>query len=108
MRTKTITSGLMAVACFSVAMCISNRFDRIDKEAQKAKEEMKLKDYNRYVRTLEGADNIKTYHLYGTTLNAERNKFWIEQANIMRDSLRIDSIAKSKSVDNKEKADPIK
>lgn len=107
MRTKTITSGLMAVACFSVAMCISNRFDRIDKEAQKAKEEMKLKDYNRYVRTFEAADRIKK-HLTGSSLMAERNKFWIEQAQIMRDSLRIDSIAKSKSADNKHKADSIK
>ena len=108
MKAQTVSLGLMGATCLSVAMCISNRFDKIDKEAQKAKEEMKLKDYNRYVRTLEGADNIKTYHLYGTTLNAERNKYWIEQAKIMRDSLRTDSIAKSKSLDNYNNTDSIK
>lgn len=107
MNVRTVSYGLLGVACFSLAMCISNRFEEIDKEAQKAKEEMKLKDYDRYVRTFEAADKIKK-HLTGASLMSERNKFWIEQANIMRDSLRIDSIAKSKSVDNKEKADSIK
>ena len=107
MKAKTVSLGLMGVACFSVAMCISNRFDKIDKEAQKAKEEMKLKDYDRYVRTFEAADKIKR-HLTGSSLMAERNKYWIEQAKIMRDSLRTDSIAKSKSLDNYQKTDSIK
>ena len=107
MKAQTISLGLVGAACFSVAMCIGNRFDKIDKEAQKAKEEMKLKDYDRYVRTFEAADKIKR-HLTGSSLMAERNKYWIEQAKIMRDSLRTDSIAKSKFLDNYQKTDSIK
>ena len=106
MKTKAVTSGLMAVACFSVAMCINNKFEKIDEEAQKAKQEIKLKDYDRYVRTFEAADKIKK-HLTGASLISERNKFWIEQAKIMRDSLRTDSISKSKSAGNSQKIDSI-
>ena len=87
-----LISGIMA------HRTVQNQVNQLTSEIDKAKTEIKTKDYGRYICDCEYstdlARSIKKNNNIIEAKTAEK-EFWVKEAQRMNDSLRIDSIAKS-------------
>ncbi len=83
---RSIAVSLAILGTCGLATYTSNRQEKINKEANKSMEYVKAHSPNKYIEILEKSADKKT----GTDL-----KLWEQTAREVRDSLRIDSIAKT-------------
>ena len=94
-----VTGLIMSGIVFKTSLDSKER-SAVAEQASKAKTEIKLKDYNRYVRNLEYCDNLENFDSgvmasRRPEIEQSRNTYWIKDAKRMNDSLRIDSIART-------------